>query len=117
MSAIAARLADGRLHLQQGPIDLIVEALGAADEVERAYGQATVMADGEKLTMKWGKFTYRLDHYHFDTFTAVPVEPRDELVSSDRGSIDVQFRLAANGSVEGLKFLDQEFKREKEAKK
>jgi CubicO group peptidase (beta-lactamase class C family) len=84
---------------------------------ERAYGRATVTAEGEKLTMKWGKFTYRLDHYHFDTFTAVPVEPRDELVSFDRGSIDVQFRLAANGSVEGLKFLDQEFKREKEAKK
>lgn len=40
MSAVAARLADGRLHLQHGPIDLIVEAFGAADEVERAYGQA-----------------------------------------------------------------------------
>ena len=40
MSAIAARLADGRLHLQHGPIDLIIEAFGAAAEVERAYGQA-----------------------------------------------------------------------------
>ena len=40
MSAVAARLADGRLHLQHGPIDLIVEAFGAAAEVERAYGQA-----------------------------------------------------------------------------
>ena len=40
MSAVAARLDDGRLHLQHGPIDLIVEAFGAADEVERAYGQA-----------------------------------------------------------------------------
>jgi uncharacterized protein len=39
MSAIAARLPDGRLHLQHGPIDLIVEAFGASDEVERAYGQ------------------------------------------------------------------------------
>jgi ApbE superfamily uncharacterized protein (UPF0280 family) len=38
---IAARFADGRLHLQHGPIDLIVEAFGARDEVERAYGQAT----------------------------------------------------------------------------
>ncbi len=41
MSAIAARLADGRLHLQHGPIDLIVEAFGAPEEVERAYAQAT----------------------------------------------------------------------------
>ena len=40
VSAIAARLSDGRLHLQHGPIDLIIEAFGAADEVERAYGQA-----------------------------------------------------------------------------
>jgi ApbE superfamily uncharacterized protein (UPF0280 family) len=40
MTAIAARLADGRLHLQHGPIDLIIEAFGAADEVDRACGQA-----------------------------------------------------------------------------
>ena len=40
MSAVAARFADGRLHLQHGPIDLIVEAFGVPDEVERAYAQA-----------------------------------------------------------------------------
>ncbi len=40
MSAVAARFADGRLHLQHGPIDLIIEAFGRADEVERAYVQA-----------------------------------------------------------------------------
>ena len=38
--AVTARLPDGRLHLQEGPIDLIVEAFGAAIEVERAYAQA-----------------------------------------------------------------------------
>ena len=41
MSAVSARLSDGRLHLQHGPIDLIIEAFGATAEVERAYGQAT----------------------------------------------------------------------------
>jgi ApbE superfamily uncharacterized protein (UPF0280 family) len=40
-----ARLADGRLHLQHGPIDLIIEAFGAPDDVERAYGQATQRFD------------------------------------------------------------------------
>jgi ApbE superfamily uncharacterized protein (UPF0280 family) len=40
VSAVAARFPDGRLHLQHGPIDLIIEAFGAADEVERAYAQA-----------------------------------------------------------------------------
>ncbi len=40
---IAAMMADGRrLHLQHGPIDLVVEAFGAADEVEMAYRQATL---------------------------------------------------------------------------
>jgi ApbE superfamily uncharacterized protein (UPF0280 family) len=41
VSAVAARLSDGRLHLQHGPIDLVIEAFGAAEEVERAYAQAT----------------------------------------------------------------------------
>jgi ApbE superfamily uncharacterized protein (UPF0280 family) len=35
-----AFLADGRLHLQHGPIDLIIEAFGARGEVEAAYRQA-----------------------------------------------------------------------------
>jgi ApbE superfamily uncharacterized protein (UPF0280 family) len=38
--AVAARLADGRLHLQHGPIDLVIEAFGDCREVEAAYGQA-----------------------------------------------------------------------------
>jgi ApbE superfamily uncharacterized protein (UPF0280 family) len=39
--ARAAWLPDGRrLHLQHGPIDLIIEAFGAADEVRNAYAQA-----------------------------------------------------------------------------
>lgn len=36
----AARLRDGRLHLQHGPIDLIIEAFGAPQEIEIAYAQA-----------------------------------------------------------------------------
>jgi ApbE superfamily uncharacterized protein (UPF0280 family) len=41
MSAIARMLADGRrLHLQHGPIDLIIEAWGKPSEVEAAYRQA-----------------------------------------------------------------------------
>lgn len=38
--ANAARLRDGRLHLQHGPIDLVIEAFGAPQEVEVAYAQA-----------------------------------------------------------------------------
>ena len=38
--ASAALLADGRLHLQHGPIDLIIEAWGQGQEIEAAYRQA-----------------------------------------------------------------------------
>jgi ApbE superfamily uncharacterized protein (UPF0280 family) len=37
---IHSRFPDGRVHLQHGPIDCIVEAWGAAAEVEAAYAQA-----------------------------------------------------------------------------
>lgn len=36
----AALLADGRLHLQHGPIDLIIEAWGEHAEIDAAYRQA-----------------------------------------------------------------------------
>ena len=40
---VSAMLADGRrLHLQHGPIDLIVEGVGEGDEIRRAYDQATM---------------------------------------------------------------------------
>jgi len=38
-STVAARLPDGRLHLQHGPIDLVIEAWGEAGEVRAAYAQ------------------------------------------------------------------------------
>lgn len=38
--ASAARLVDGRLHLQHGPIDLIIEAFGEAAAVRDAYAAA-----------------------------------------------------------------------------
>lgn len=80
---------------------------------ERAYGRAEVVVENDKLLIRWGKYAFRANHYHFDTFTAVPVEPKGEVLSFDRSTFDVQFRLGANGEVEGMKFLDQEFKRAK----
>jgi uncharacterized protein len=43
------RLADGRLHLHDGPIDLIIEAFGETSAVEEAYAAA------------WGRFATILD--------------------------------------------------------
>jgi len=45
-TAVAALLPDGRLHLQHGPIDLIVGAVGDADEVRLAYAQIRAAFDG-----------------------------------------------------------------------
>lgn len=39
-TARRTRLPDGRLHLQHGPIDLVIRAWGAPAEVEGAYAQA-----------------------------------------------------------------------------
>jgi uncharacterized protein len=41
-----ALLADGKLHLQDGPIDLIIHADGASDQVRLAYRAATERFDG-----------------------------------------------------------------------
>lgn len=87
------------------------EFVGAFEEP--AYGRAEVTLADDKLMLKRGKFTYRLDHYHFDTFTAVPVEPKDDIISFDRSNFDVLFWLDTKGEVEGLKFLDQGFKKAK----
>jgi CubicO group peptidase (beta-lactamase class C family) len=80
---------------------------------EAAYGRAEVAVEGDALRVKWGKYTFRGDHHHFDTFTATPVEPKAEVALLDRSTFEVQFRLGSNGEVEGMKFLDQEFRRAK----
>ncbi len=101
----SARKTDAKLSL--APKDY------AGSYTEPAYGRAAVTVDGDQLALRWGKFTFRLEHYHFDTFTAVPVEPKADVISFDRSTFEVQFRLAASGEVEGMKFLDQEFRRAK----
>ena len=80
---------------------------------EAAYGRAEVAVEGDALRVKWGKYLFQLNHYHFDTFTAIPVEPKAEVLSFDRSTFEAQFRLGANGEIEGVKFLDQEFRRSK----
>jgi len=40
VSGVAARLPDGRLHLQEGPIDLVIGADGPAEAVSRAHAAA-----------------------------------------------------------------------------
>lgn len=46
MTGRAASLPDGRLHLQEGPIDLVIGAEGSPDAVQRAYAAAVRGFDG-----------------------------------------------------------------------
>jgi CubicO group peptidase (beta-lactamase class C family) len=80
---------------------------------EPAYGRAEVKCEDDKLTLEWGKYTFRLDHYHYDTFTAVLVKPADEVLTFDRSTFDVQFRFGTNGEVEGLELFEQKFRKAK----
>lgn len=41
MAVQASRLANNRLHLQHGPIDLVIKSEGRFHEIERSYNQAT----------------------------------------------------------------------------
>jgi ApbE superfamily uncharacterized protein (UPF0280 family) len=43
---ITARLPGNRLHLQEGPSDLVIAAFGGPSEIERAYGAAEAAFEG-----------------------------------------------------------------------
>lgn len=81
--------------------------------IEPAYGRAIVSVEDDKLVIHWGRYKFRLEHYHFDTWTAIPVEPTDEAITFDRITFDVLFRMGTSGEVEGVRFLDQEFRKVK----
>jgi hypothetical protein len=72
MRAQRRRFADGRLHLQDGPIDLIIEAFGETSAVEDAYAAA------------WGRFTTILD----ELCTELPLLRADpRVVPAPRGAV------------------------------
>jgi CubicO group peptidase (beta-lactamase class C family) len=76
---------------------------------EPAYGKADVQQDKDALIVRLGGMTFRLEHYHFDTFTAVLTAPDARYAA--RMNLQAHFRLGTNGEVEGMRFLDQDFKR------
>jgi len=78
---------------------------------EPAYGTARVSGEDDKLQLKWGSLTFRLEHFQYDTFTAVLVEPKATAITFDRSTLDVLFRIGKAGTVVGLEFLEQDFVR------
>ena len=77
---------------------------------EPAYGKAEVQRDRDGLIVHMAGTTFRLEHYHFDTFTAVVTAPAGSARLWARRDLEAQFRLGTSGDVEGMRFLDQDFK-------
>jgi len=74
----------------------------AGEYAEPAYGTAVITVENDALALAWSNFHQSLEHFHFDTFR----------VKGGRiGGSPVQFRLAANGSVDSMNFLGVEFNR------
>jgi ApbE superfamily uncharacterized protein (UPF0280 family) len=83
------RLADGRLHLHDGPIDLIVEAFGETGAVEEAYAAA------------WGRFATILD----ELCSELPLLRTDPLgAKAPRGAVACRM-VAAVAPFRARRFL------------
>lgn len=76
-----------------------------------AYGTARVFLQQQQLHVSWGRYLFRLQHYHHDTFTAVLLEPVEEVPLFDRGIFEAHFVLSPNGDIGGLTLFGQEFHR------
>ncbi len=77
----------------------------AGDYVNPAYGKATIRKGDEGLALEWSSWKEKLAHFHFDTFT---VQGKDRL-----GGEAATFVLGADGEVARMRFLGQEFRRQK----
>jgi hypothetical protein len=73
-----------------------------------AYGTVRIAADKGTLTVAWYNAKAKLDHFHYDTFTARFDPPT--------GTQQLVFTLAGDGEVAKLHLLGQDFKRLKEKK-
>jgi hypothetical protein len=80
----------------------------AAEFEEPAYGKLTVSMEKEALVLAWSSFQARLDHFHFDTFTA---KIDGDRLENPLNNAPVVFALDADGEVAKVSLLGQEFKR------
>ena len=69
------------------------------------YGKVTISVEDRVLYVQWSAFKSKLEHYHFDTFSAAGDNP----LEGER----VLFALGSDGDVSGLNFLGVDFKRSK----
>jgi hypothetical protein len=98
--AIMAR--NGKRHSNTKPSRDLAAYSGTYEDA--AYGQAQVLIVDNKLVIQWSSFKSRLDHFHYDTFTAMEDALRNE---------QAVFSLGADGEVSGMNFLGVNFKKAK----
>jgi CubicO group peptidase (beta-lactamase class C family) len=98
--AISSR--QGKRHANTKPSRELTAYAGTYED--HAYGQAQVLVVDNKLVIQWGNFRSRLDHFHYDTFTAMENELRNETAV---------FTLGADGEVSAMNFLGANFKKAK----
>jgi CubicO group peptidase (beta-lactamase class C family) len=84
---------------------------------EPAYGKLEIRREGEGLQLAWASCVAKLEHYHYDTFTATLIGPVRVQRRMPALEMDVVFRLNAKGEVESVLFLEQEFKRTRKTTK
>ncbi len=72
-----------------------------------AYGKATINAGKDGLTIQWSNFNLPLEHWHYDTFRNVA--PGEYVLEGEF----LVFDFAADGSVRGMRWLGQDFVRQK----
>lgn len=71
---------------------------------DKAYGAATVKAEGKGLALSWSGHAAALGHFHYDTFAA-----RSASAALDGGS--VRFELDRDGQVRTMHWLGRAFVR------
>lgn len=65
-----------------------------------AFGQATIAVEEDRLNLSAGRMRYDLRHWHHDVFLASPRWP----YQMDERDFFVDFRLGANGRIDGFDF-------------
>ncbi|MGE0129794.1 MAG: serine hydrolase [Blastocatellales bacterium] len=96
--AIQARF--GKRHANTKPSHDLAAYSGVYEDA--AYGQAQVLLDDNKLVIRWSNFKSRLDHFHYDTFTAM-----EDALKAEQAV----FALGSDGEVSGMNFLGVNFKK------
>jgi CubicO group peptidase (beta-lactamase class C family) len=76
-----------------------------------AYGNAVISAGKDGLSVQWSNFDLKLEHWHYDTFRGIA--PGEYVLEGEF----LVFNFEPDGSVKSVRWLGQEFLKQKEGKK